>query len=85
MKTTSETGKTTLIKLLMKKVRGLSYSVSATTRPPSKKEKNGRDYFFISEEEFKKESGKYSILHLAMHTLVNNEEPNYSKLVFKCL
>jgi len=35
-----------------------------------------------SEEEFKKESGKYSILHLAMHTLVNNEEPNYSKLVF---
>ena len=48
----SGAGKTTLIKLLMKKVRGLSYSVSATTRPPSKKEKNGRDYFFISEKEF---------------------------------
>lgn len=48
----SGAGKTTLIKLLMKKVRGLSYSVSATTRPPSKNEKNGRDYFFISEKEF---------------------------------
>ncbi len=36
----------------MKKVREISYSVSATTRPSSKKEKNGRDYFFISEKEF---------------------------------
>jgi len=48
----SGAGKTTLIKLLMKKVRGPSYSVSATTRPPSKNEKNGRDYFFISAKEF---------------------------------
>ncbi|MFA5779252.1 MAG: guanylate kinase [Elusimicrobiota bacterium] len=48
----SGAGKTTLIKLLMRNVRGLFYSVSATTRPPSKKEKNGRDYFFISEKEF---------------------------------
>ncbi|MDO8733545.1 MAG: guanylate kinase [Elusimicrobiota bacterium] len=48
----SGAGKTTLIKLLMKKVIGLSYSVSATTRPSSKKEKNGRDYFFISAKEF---------------------------------
>ncbi|MFH0948732.1 MAG: guanylate kinase [Elusimicrobiota bacterium] len=48
----SGAGKTTLIKLLVKKVRELSYSVSATTRPPFPSEKDGKDYFFISEEEF---------------------------------
>lgn len=35
-----------------------------------------------SEEQFKKEAGKYSVLHLAMHTLINNEEPLYSKMLF---
>jgi CHAT domain-containing protein len=35
-----------------------------------------------SESRFKTEARNYSILHLAMHTLVNNEEPLYSKLVF---
>jgi CHAT domain-containing protein/flagellar biosynthesis regulator FlbT len=35
-----------------------------------------------SEEEFKLNANKFSILHLAMHTLVNNEEPLYSKLIF---
>jgi len=31
---------------------GLEYSVSATTRPPRSNEKQGEDYFFLSEEEF---------------------------------
>ncbi|MGE4289934.1 MAG: CHAT domain-containing protein [Salinivirgaceae bacterium] len=35
-----------------------------------------------SEELFKTQAGNYGILHLAMHTLVNNEDPLYSKLVF---
>lgn len=35
-----------------------------------------------SEELFKSQAGNYGILHLAMHTLVNNEDPLYSKLVF---
>jgi CHAT domain-containing protein len=35
-----------------------------------------------SEELFKTQAGNYGILHLAMHTLVNNEYPLYSKLVF---
>ncbi|MFA6402693.1 MAG: CHAT domain-containing tetratricopeptide repeat protein [Salinivirgaceae bacterium] len=35
-----------------------------------------------TEEEFKLNAGNYSVLHLAMHTLVNNEEPLYSKLIF---
>ncbi len=44
----------------------------------------GKRYFnkAATEEEFKKNAGKYSVLHLAMHTLINDEEPMYSKLVF---
>ena len=35
-----------------------------------------------TESRFKKNAGDYDILHLAMHTIVNNEEPMYSKLAF---
>ncbi|MFO7613624.1 MAG: CHAT domain-containing tetratricopeptide repeat protein, partial [Bacteroidales bacterium] len=35
-----------------------------------------------SEANFKRLAANYSILHLAMHTLIDNEKPLYSKLVF---
>lgn len=35
-----------------------------------------------TEAKFKEEVGKYNILHLAMHTLINNSQPMLSKLVF---
>ncbi len=35
-----------------------------------------------TEARFKEEVGKYNVLHLAMHTLVNNSQPMLSKLVF---
>jgi CHAT domain-containing protein len=35
-----------------------------------------------TENSFKKNASKYKVLHLAMHTLINNENPLYSKLVF---
>ncbi len=47
-------GKTTLCKKLLKdkaKVK-LYQSVSMTTRPPRRGERNGSDYFFVSAEEF---------------------------------
>lgn len=50
----SGAGKTTLIKKLRASVRGLVFSVSFTTRPPRAGEKNGREYFFISQQEFKR-------------------------------
>ncbi len=40
---------------------------------------SGKD---ATEDRFKKEVGKYNVLHLAMHTLINNKEPMLSKLVF---
>ena len=45
-------GKTTLCKKLLKDKLNLHPSVSITTRPPRRGEKNGADYFFMSAEEF---------------------------------
>ncbi|MEJ2006701.1 MAG: guanylate kinase [Acidobacteriota bacterium] len=50
----SGAGKTTLINKLRTSVSGLAFSVSYTTRPPRAGEKNGREYFFVSPEEFKR-------------------------------
>jgi guanylate kinase len=50
----SGAGKTTLVKLVHKHIKGLLCSVSATTRLPASGEKNGEDYFFMSEKEFLK-------------------------------
>ena len=49
----SGVGKSTICKRLAKDM-DLKRSVSATTRKPRKGEKDGTDYHFISEEEFKK-------------------------------
>ncbi len=51
----SGAGKGTLIKeLLSRYPTRYALSVSATTRAPRKGEMNGKDYFFVSEEEFEK-------------------------------
>ncbi|MCK4980717.1 MAG: guanylate kinase [Candidatus Delongbacteria bacterium] len=48
----SGTGKTTIIKELMKKFSELKFSISATTRKPRGDEKNGVEYFFLTKEDF---------------------------------
>lgn len=48
----SGAGKTTLIKEVLSRFKTLSYSVSHTTRVPRKKEQQGIDYYFITQEEF---------------------------------
>ena len=48
----SGAGKTTLIRRLMSEVTGFCFSVSCTTRAPRTGEVEGRDYFFLSREEF---------------------------------
>jgi guanylate kinase len=48
----SGAGKSTLIKASLQAVPELAYSVSATTRDPRPGEVEGRDYIFISREEF---------------------------------
>ena len=50
----SGAGKSTLARRLMEWDSGLNFSVSATTRAPRPGETHGREYFFLSEEEFKR-------------------------------
>ncbi len=49
----SGAGKTTLVKKISKN-KNFSVSISHTTRLPRPKEKNGKDYFFVSKNYFKK-------------------------------
>lgn len=48
----SGVGKTTIVRTLLQRIERLEFSVSCTTRPPRPGEREGRDYYFISEEEF---------------------------------
>ncbi|HTB23499.1 MAG TPA: guanylate kinase [bacterium] len=47
-------GKTTVCELLLKRLPWLKRCVTATTRTPRPGERNGRDYWFLSEAEFKR-------------------------------
>jgi guanylate kinase len=49
----SGAGKSTLCRLLLKRRKNLIFSISATTRMPRPGEKDGKDYFFVSEAAFK--------------------------------
>lgn len=48
----SGSGKSTLVNELRKFVPGLEFSISYTTRPPRGSEQNGREYYFISRQQF---------------------------------
>lgn len=49
----SGAGKTTIVKHLLAQDLGLEFSVSATSRPKREGEVDGRDYFFLSADEFR--------------------------------
>lgn len=49
----SGSGKTTLAKYALNIFPQLSFSVSATTRSPRPKEIDGKDYYFVSHDQFK--------------------------------
>jgi len=48
----SGAGKGTLIRELVERVPGIEVTVSATTRKQRRGEKNGREYWFLSDDEF---------------------------------
>jgi guanylate kinase len=50
----SGAGKTTIVKHLLGKSFGLEFSISATSRPPRGNEVDGKDYYFITADEFKR-------------------------------
>lgn len=50
----SGSGKTTIAKEVIRLNPGLRFSVSATTRPKRDGEREGEDYFFLTDEEFRR-------------------------------
>ena len=61
-------GKTTLVKKVLERTDNLEFSVSCTTRAPRKGETEGKDYRFVSEQEFntmveKGEFAEYAEVH----------------------
>ena len=58
----SGAGKTTVVKHLLQNLTSqLSFSISACSRAPRQNEVNGKDYHFLSVEDFKKGIEKKSI------------------------
>ena len=77
----SGAGKGTIHNELLKRDSNLTYSVSMTTRSPRDGEVDGVDYYFVSEEEFKKEIEKGSFLEYALvhGTLKKNVDDSLDK------
>ena len=50
----SGAGKTTIVKHLLSQDLNLEFSISATSRPKRHTETHGKDYYFLSEEEFRR-------------------------------
>lgn len=61
----SGSGKSTLIHMLLQKYPALLFSVSHTTRPRREGEVDGKDYFFVSKNDFEKMINEGSFLEWA--------------------
>ncbi len=62
----SGAGKTTICRKLLASRKDLKYSVSCTTRRPRPGEKDGKHYFFLSREDFKRKIRRGELLEWAM-------------------
>lgn len=54
----SGSGKTTIIKRILERMDCFEFSISATSRQPREGERDGVDYYYLSEAEFKKRVGE---------------------------
>lgn len=64
----SGAGKTTLVKALLARDPQVVYSVSCTTRAPRAGERDGVDYFFVSDDEFRRRiAGGEFLEHAEVH------------------
>jgi guanylate kinase len=68
-------GKTTLCTKLIKKVPRIGRSISLTTRPPRRGERNERDYIFLTKKNFEKEKKRENLLEWAVNFGYNYGTP----------
>lgn len=61
----SGVGKSTICREALRRLRNVHLSVSLTTRPPGPGEQNGRDYWFVSEQEFRERIEQGRLLEYA--------------------
>jgi guanylate kinase len=61
----SGAGKSTIIHQASRHIGSFYFSISTTTRPPREGELDGREYFFVSKEEFEKDIEKGYFLEYA--------------------
>lgn len=62
----SGAGKTTIVRALIERIPPLQFSVSACSRAPRVNEENGKDYHFLTVDEFK--------MHINQHAFIEWEE-----------
>ena len=85
----SGTGKTSLVKALLKKMSNITMSTSHTTRPARKGEVDGKDYYFTKKDDFECMIKAYNWYSLYTYSVILNilpflglSLPNY---VVKCI
>jgi guanylate kinase len=64
----SGVGKGTLIKELLQRIPNLTLSISATTRDPREGEEDGREYHFLTPEEFERRAEEKDFLEFATYS-----------------
>ena len=79
----SGVGKGTMMKRMLSENSNCRLSVSATTRAPREGEQNGREYYFVTREEFEKLIGENGFLEYAEY--VGNFYGTPKKPVFDML
>lgn len=71
----SGSGKTTIAKAILRAYRAMLFSVSATTRKQRRGEINGKDYFFLTKEEFEERIGRGELVEWEQYP--NETHGNY--------
>ena len=79
----SGSGKGTIMKALLKKYDNYALSISATTRSPREGERNGREYFFKTKEEFQRLIEEDQLIEYAQY--VENYYGTPREYVERCL
>ncbi|HEC99550.1 MAG TPA: guanylate kinase [Proteobacteria bacterium] len=79
----SGAGKTTVCHRVLESIPDLAYSISHTTRPPRYGEKDGVDYFFVSEDEFLRMREREDFLEWAL--VHNNYYGTAKRQISECL